>query len=100
MFSSKSSTVIPIAISTRYCRGHIESKISEPWPENIAYALGYGSFGEVGAKLAALSENDLSWINGLIDAALALGRTATPLSDINEDIWPGPCCLFPGSHTK
>ena len=28
---------IPIAISTRYCRGPTESKTSEPWPENIAY---------------------------------------------------------------
>jgi hypothetical protein len=32
-----SSTVIPIAISTRYCRGPTESNTSEPWPENIAY---------------------------------------------------------------
>jgi hypothetical protein len=38
MFSPGSSTVIPIAISTRYCRGPTESKTSEPWPENIAYA--------------------------------------------------------------
>jgi transposase len=37
MFSPGSSTAIPIAISTRYCRGPIESKTSEPWPENIAY---------------------------------------------------------------
>jgi hypothetical protein len=37
MFSPGSSTVIPIAISTRYCRGPTESKTSEPWPENSAY---------------------------------------------------------------
>lgn len=37
-----------------------------------------GSFGEVSAKLAALSENDLVWINDLIDTALARGRIPTP----------------------
>jgi hypothetical protein len=29
--------VIPTAISISCCRGPIESKISEPWPENSAY---------------------------------------------------------------
>src|ERR1700722_15589114 len=43
MFSPGSSTVIPIAISTRYCRGPTESKTSEPWPENIAYVPARGA---------------------------------------------------------
>lgn len=34
---TRTSTVIPTAISTRCCPGPTESKTSEPWPENDAY---------------------------------------------------------------